>query len=453
MANRTRTRTPNEGLRRLLEQAGWSRSQFALVVNRLGAEAGMELHYDQSAVSHWVGGTVPNPRVRRLIVEAFSRKLHRTVTHAEAGLPPAVSDRAAPGVDTVEEIVDLGRADMDPSRRGVVTAAGLFSAALAVPLFSETAHAAEATPVSPGKQTVRIGAGQVESVRRMTDKIADILDELGGGHARPMAAAFLVNTVVPWLRAEATDAVRKDMWAAASDLVYLTGWMAMYERAHGTAQTYYLKALKLAGRAEDHVTYCRTLRGMSLQASNLGHGPLALKLADSAAEAAPQAGPRLRAFLTGQQAHATSMVGDHRRARSLLAETESALMKADNRRESIGGYDQSAYAFHVSHVLYEGKDLPGSIGALQQALRAQPANERQGRVHFYALLAQRQLEYGHLDAACDSWTRFLEDYEHISSARGDEHFDTMRLRLRPYRNARAVRQLSPRVAEVAALKA
>jgi hypothetical protein len=27
----------------------------------------------------------------------------------------------------------------------------------------------------------------------MTGKVADILDELGGGHARPMAAAFLVN--------------------------------------------------------------------------------------------------------------------------------------------------------------------------------------------------------------------------------------------------------------------
>lgn len=451
MANRTRT--PNEGLARLLKQAEWSRSQFALVINRMGAEAGLELRYDQSAVSHWVGGTVPNPPVRRLIVEAFSRKLHRTVTHAEAGLPLAAFDQAPPGVDTVEGIVDLGRADMDPSRRGVMAAAGLFSAALAVPVFSAPAHATEASPVTPGKQTVRIGAGQVEAVRRMTDKIADILDELGGAHARPMAAAFLVNTVVPWLRAEASDTVKKDMWATAADLVYLTGWMAMYERDHGTAQDYYVKALKLAGRAEDHVTYCRTLRGMSLQASNLGYGPLALKLADSAAEAAPKAGPRLQAFLTGQQAHANSMVGDHRRARSLLAETEAALMKADNRRESIGGYNQSAYAFHISHVLYEGKDLPGSISALQQALKVMPSNERQGRVHFYAVLAQRQLEYGHLEAACESWARFLEDYEHISSARGDEHFDTMRLRLKPFRKAQAVRQLSSRIADVALLKA
>ncbi|CAM5540144.1 hypothetical protein SXANM310S_00559 [Streptomyces xanthochromogenes] len=446
-----RTRTPNESLSRLLEQAKWSRSQFALIVNRMGAEAGMDLHYDQSAVSHWVRGTVPNPPVRRLILEAFSRKLHRTVTHSEAGLPPAVSDQAPSGIDTVEEIVDLGRADMDPSRRGLM-AAGLFSAALAVPLFSGTARAADVPSAAPGK-TARIGAGQVESVRVMTDRIADILDDLGGAHARPMAAAFLVNTVVPWLRAEATDAVRKDMWSAASDLVYLTGWMAMYERDHGTAQTYYLKALKLADRAGDHVTYCRTLRGMSLQASNLGYGPLALELADSAAEAAPGAGPRLQAFLSGQQAHAASMVGDHRRARSLLSATESALMRADNRRESIGGYDQSAYAFHTSHVLYEGKDLPGSIKALQHALRVQPANERQGRVHFNAVLAQRQLEHGHLDAACESWRRFLDDYEFVSSARGDEHFDTMRLRLKPHRNARAVRRLATRVHAVAALKA
>ncbi|MFG3284968.1 hypothetical protein [Streptomyces sp. NPDC048111] len=446
-----RTRTPNEGLGRLLEQAKWSRSQFALIINRMGADAGMDLRYDQSAVSHWVRGTLPNPPVRRLIIEAFSRKLHRTVTHAEAGLPPAARDQAAPGIDTVEEIVDLGRADMDPSRRGVM-AAGLFSAALSVPLFSGTARAADAPPGEPGR-TTRIGAGQVESVRAMTDRIADILDELGGAHARPMAAAFLVNTVVPWLRAEATEKVRKAMWSAASDLVYLTGWMAMYERDHGTAQTYYLKALKLADRAEDHVTYCRTLRGMSLQASNLGYGPLALRLADSAAEAAPKAGPRLQAFLTGQQAHAASMVGDHRRARSLLAATESALMRADNRRESIGGYDQSAYAFHISHVLYEGKDLPGSITALQHALRVQPANERQGRVHFNAVLAQRQLEHGHLDAACASWGRFLDDYEHVSSARGDEHFATMRRRLSPHRKARSVRQLSPRVGAVALLKA
>ncbi|WP_329119311.1 hypothetical protein [Streptomyces sp. NBC_01465] len=442
-----RARTPNTGLRSLLDQANWSERQLAQQVNRLGTETGLKLTYQQPAVAHWLNGAQPREQVRPLILAAFERKLGRPVTHAEAGLtPPATTESD----DTVEELIDLTRADMDPTRRKLVTA-GIFSAALVVPLFeSLTAHADE--PVSPGKKTVRIGEAQVRAVRTMTDRIADILDELGAGHARPMAAAFLTNTVGPWLKAEASQQDRKDMLAAASDLVYLTGWMAMYERAHGLGQTYYVKALRLAADAEDHVTYCRTLRGMSLQASNLRHGQLALNLADSAAEAAPSAGPRLVAFLRGQQAHAEAMVGNKTAAFSRLRETETALSKADNRRDAIGGYDKTAYLFHVSHVLNETGDLPGSIKALQNSLRIQAPNERQGRVHAYAVLAQRQYEHGHLDAACASWGRFLDEYEHISSARGDEHFDTMRKRLRTHSTVRSVRELAGRAHEVATLK-
>ncbi|MGW5433894.1 hypothetical protein ACWET9_43185 [Streptomyces sp. NPDC004059] len=447
----TRKRTPNPALDRLLEQARWTRTQLAQQVNRLGPQAGLQLTYDRTAVAHWIAGTPPKPEVRPLILEALSARLGRPVTHAEAGLQPAHPGVGYEPVDTVEELIDLGRADMDPSRRSVL-AATLFSAALTVPAFSSSARAAD-DPVTPGKATTRIGASQVASVRSMTERIADILDEFGAGHARPMAAAFLVNTVGPWLRAQASEPVKRDMLAAASDLTYLTGWMAMYEKAHGLGQTYYTTALKLADEAGDHVTYCRTLRGMSLQASNLRHGRMALELADSAAEAAPSAGPRLVAFLRGQQAHAASMVGDRRQAHARLREAEEALSRADNRRDAIGGYDQTAYLFHVSHVLMEEGDLAGSIQAMKQSIRVQPAQERQGRVHAYALLAQRQLQYGHVEAACDSWARFLDEYEHVSSVRGDDHFATMRTDLVPYARTRAVKELSSRVRQVAAAKA
>jgi hypothetical protein len=447
----TRKRTPNPALDRLLEQARWTRTQLAQQVNRLGPQAGLHLTYDRTAVAHWIAGTPPKPEVRPLILEAFSARLGRPVTHTEAGLQPTVSGDGSQPADTVEELIDLGRADMDPSRRGVL-AATVFSAALSVPAFQHSARAA-GDPVTPGKVTTRIGASQVASVRSMTERIADILDEFGAGHARPMAAAFLVNTVGPWLRAQAADSVKRDMLAAASDLTYLTGWMAMYEKAHGLGQTYYVKALRLADEAEDHVTYCRTLRGMSLQASNLGHGRMALQLADSAAEAAPSAGPRLVAFLRGQQAHAASMVKDRRQAHARLREAETALSKADNRRDAIGGYDQTAYLFHVSHVLMEEGDLVGSVKAMKQSIRVQPAQERQGRVHAYAVLAQRQLRLGHLDAACESWGRFLNEYEHVSSIRGDDHFATMRSDLAPYAKTRTVRELSARIHEVAAAKA
>jgi hypothetical protein len=286
----------------------------------------------------------------------------------------------------------------------------------------------------------------------MTERIADILDELGGGHARPMAAAFLVNTVTPYLQADSSEAVRKNMLAAASDLVYLTGWMAMYEKAHGLGQRYYMQALELAAAAEDHVTYCRTLRGMALQAANLKHARRALELADSAAEAAPKAGPRLTAFLTGQQAQGAALVGDKRQAFSRLVETESALSKADSRRDSIGGYDQAAYYFHVSSVLYAIGDLSGSIKAMKDSNRLRPPLEKQGRAHANGLLAQRQLEFGHLEASCATWGKFLDDYANLSSARADEHFDILRQGIRPYvKNPRA-REIYDRAGELACQK-
>lgn len=240
-------------------------------------------------MTHWLAGTQPKPQVRAVIVEVLARRLKRPVTHTEAGLTPVPSVRGATQGDAVEDLVDLGTADMNPSRRGVL-AGGLYSAALVVPAFA-TATPAKAAAKIPPRPTTRVGQGQVDTVRRMTEKIADILDELGAGHARPMAAAFLVNTVGPYLKASATGRCAAGMLSAASDLTYLTGWMAMYEREHGTGQTYYLRALDLAREAEDHVTYCRTLRGMSLQASNLRYGSKALEYADSAAEVAPSAGP------------------------------------------------------------------------------------------------------------------------------------------------------------------
>ncbi|MEU7155082.1 hypothetical protein [Streptomyces chrestomyceticus] len=445
----TSRRTSNTSLALLLRQAAWTEQQFANAVNRAGAEAGLTLRYEQSAVAHWLSGTMPRPQVRPVVLEALARRLGRPVTHAEAGFPTRPGGAAPARNAAVEELLDLSRDDMDPSRRGVLQA-GLYSAALAVPLFSDLAGRAEAV-ARPGRAG-RVGAAQVETVRAVTDRVADILDEFGGGHARPMAAAFLVNSVGPWLTAPASEQVHDDLLAAASDLTYLTGWMAMYERAHGLGQRYYVKALHLAGEAKDHLTYCRTLRGMSLQASSLGYGAKALELADSAAAAAPSAGPRLVAFLRGQQAHAASMTGDRHTAITRLREAETALSKADSRRESIGGYDASAYLFHVSHVLYEFKDLPGSIKALNSSLKAQPRQERQGRVHSHALLAQRQFELGHLDAACATWHRFLDDYTEISSARGDAHFATLRTRIRPHHRAKAVRALSERVRHVATVK-
>ncbi|MFE0790429.1 hypothetical protein, partial [Streptomyces mutabilis] len=443
-----RPRTPNTALAALMQAGGIGNAQLARRVNATGRELGVRLHYDKSTVSHWLAGSVPKPEARPVIAEALSRLTGRPVTCAEIGWQVEGGPEGA-GADTVAGVVDLSRADMDPTRRGVLRT-GMYAAALAVPRFEDVSGRLES--VTAGR-TVRIGRSDVATVRTMTDKIADILDQVGAGHARPMAAAWLVNSAGPYLRASGSEETRRDMRAAVADFVYLTGWMAMYENQQGLGQRYYLRALELAGAAEDHVTYCRTLRGMSLQATHLGHGKKGLELADAAAEAAPAAGPRLQAFLRGQQAAAAAMSGARTTALTRLRQAEAALSRADDRRDAVGGYDQAAYYFHEAHVRWHLGDQAASVTALERSNAARSPLERQGRLHCLGVTAERQYRMRHIEAACRTWHAFLDHHITLSSARGDEHLKTMLRALPAHRTVAGVTELEDRARQVAAQKA
>ncbi|NEA61480.1 transcriptional regulator [Streptomyces sp. SID12488] len=329
---------------------------------------------------------------------------------------------------------------MDPSRRSVI-GAGLFSVALTVPNWPDVVGRMDAALKG---RTQRVGMSEVDMVIAMTERVSDLDDQIGGRHARPMAAAFLVNTVAPYLRADAPDHVRKAMMAAASDLCYLTGYMAVDEGVHGVAQQYYLKALELAGASEDHLTYCTTLRGMSVQAVDLGHGQEAMRLADAAAAASPDAGPRMRAFLAGQQAHAAAQTGERNKALRYLREAEVTMDKAESRAKIFGSYDPAALKYHTSQVRYELGGRVGAVEALQQADKLRHVVYRRTRVHRRGLLAERQLAVGHLEAACTTWNLALGDYPLVQSGRADQRVRNIFKLIRPYLGNPAARELYER---------
>lgn len=432
-------REPNTALSRLLAESGWTFSQFAMAVNRVGTQSGVPLRYDDSAVSHWLDGTMPRKVVRPFLLEALSQKLERPVTHADAGLPappPGTSTRP----DTLEGLMELGRQDMDPSRRGVL-GAGLFSVALTIPDWPDTVG--RLTAVETGT-TRRIGYREVDAVAAMTEKVSELDDQFGGRHARPMAAAFLVNTVVPHLQADAPDDVRKALLSATSDLLYLTGFMAVDEGLHGLAQRYYVKALELAGAAEDHLTYCTTLRGMSLQAVDLGHNSHALRLANAAAAASPNAGPRMRAFLAGQQAHSYAATGDRHNALTFIKEAEVAMDRAESRAKAFGSYAPSSLAYHVSQVRYALGDKAGAVESLKESDRLRNSHYRRSSVRYNALLAERQLELGHLEEACLTFDKVLDDYPLVQSGSADDKVRNLQALIRPHLRNRTAQSVYER---------
>lgn len=422
-------REPNEGLGRLLDEADWTLGQLATAINRAGDEAGLSVRADKTNVSHWLRGTMPREKVRPLILEALSRRLGRQVTHAEAGLPaPKAKTKTEDHPSTVEGLVHLGRQDMDPSRRSVL-GAGLYSVALTIPGWQDVLGRTEA--IHSGRAG-RIGFSDVDMVIQMTEKVSELDDQFGGRHARPMAATFLVNTVATYLRADAPDDVRKAMLSAASDLSYLTGYMAVDEGLHGLAQSYYLKALELAGASEDHLTYCTTLRGMSVQAVDLGHGADAVRLADAAAAASPKAGPRMLAFITGQQAHSAAQQGNRTEALRRIREAEAAMERAENRSKAFGSYDPAALNYHISQVRFELGDVHGSIDALEESNKLRFSVYRRGNVRMRAILAERQLQVGHLEEAVKTWNEALDDYPMVQSGRADQRIKNMRSLIRPH---------------------
>ncbi|MEU9334077.1 transcriptional regulator [Streptomyces sp. NPDC048290] len=317
---------------------------------------------------------------------------------------------------------------MDPSRRGVLSVA-LFSVAVTVPDWPDVVGRIEAA--QKGART-RIGMSDVHTVTAMTEQLSTMDDQFGGRTARPLAAAFLVNTVAPFLRTDGPEDVRKAMMSAASDLCYLTGYMAVDEGLHGLAQRYYLKALEFAGASEDHLTYCTTLRGMSVQAVNLGQGPTAKRLADAAAAASPQAGPRMRAFLVGQQAHAAAQIGDRRSALLYLHAAEVAMDKAESRGKVFGSYDPAALNYHTSRVRFEMGDVHGAIAAMEESDRLRDDIYRRTRAHHRAILAEQQLSVGYLEAACHTWGLALDDYPLVNSGRIDQRMTDMFHLIRPH---------------------
>ena len=220
--------------------------------------------------------------------------------------------------------------------------------------------------------------------------------------------------------------------------------MAVDEGLHGLAQRYYLKALELAGAADDHLTYCTTLRGMSLQAVDLGHNAYALRLANAAAAASPGAGPRMRAFLAGQQAHSYAATGDRHNALMFIREAEAARDKAESRAAAFGSYDTSSLAYHVAQVQYGLGDRVGSVRNLKLSSKLRHSVYRRTRIRYDALLAERQLELGHLEAACATWSRVLDDYPLVQSGQADERIRSMKSLIRPYIRNRYAKELYER---------
>jgi hypothetical protein len=208
-----RTRKRNEALRILNEEANWTNDNFASAVNRVAAETGVVLHYDRTAVSHWLSGSCPRPAVRAIIAEALSRRLSRPILVSDIGLEKTehgVPPLAAVDVTGVVALLQLARADLDTAKRSALRTAPYCLDRTVLSGLPAGRGDSRATPPSPSSHS------QLDAISTMTSAFATADAQFGGGHARSALTAYLVTDVAPWLQANAHAAASHRHEALAS---------------------------------------------------------------------------------------------------------------------------------------------------------------------------------------------------------------------------------------------
>ncbi|MCZ4102551.1 Tat pathway signal protein [Streptomyces sp. H39-C1] len=436
-------RERNTKLTAVIKELGWSQAQVAARFVRVAAEieATELLGTSRSHVSMWVLGTQPAGAAPAILCEVLSRGLQRPVTPAEIGLGPTAP--GAPTVDlwpadTLTALLDLGGSDLDMERRQVLANTAYSAAGLSLPgqsWWDQAPHQAHARRSS----TLRVGRSEIEAIREMTAFFSRRDQQRGGGDGRAAVVAYLRTEVAAYLNGTfPTDAIRRELYSAAGELVYLCGWMAFDASQQAVAQRYLTLAVRLAAEADDPPLAGHILRALAHQAVDLGHRNQALDLGAASIERKRYtlATPREKALIGVVHARSLAAAGRKRDALAALLRAENDLDAATSgghEPSRVFFFSEASLAHETACALRDLGDLEGAQREFQRSVRTR--GQAFGRTHAVTLgyLGAVQAQQGSIEAACATWTRALDAMEGVHSGRAHDTVISMRRALSPYR--------------------
>ncbi|MFE1957716.1 tetratricopeptide repeat protein [Streptomyces sp. NPDC059479] len=288
------------------------------------------------------------------------------------------------------------------------------------------------TAAAESGATVNVGSGEVAAVRHMAKTLGDAAAELGGGHARHLAVRYLTEDVRPWLEGTYTQATGRALFAAVAQLAHLAGWMAQDEGNQGLAQEYYKESYGLAADAGDAELAATALRGLAVQAIDLGYRAAAVRLSEECVGYARHLDePRAIAYYNATLANAAAADGDRRTATKSLAASQTAIERAPKTPgESWAAHYSPGRWAHESGMILAGLgDLGAAEEHLHHALDIHGLDRRRTRAIVLADLGQVRLRRDDIDGAFVAWDEFLDCANGLHSMKVHDAVHDMRARL------------------------
>ncbi|WP_255953963.1 Tat pathway signal protein [Streptomyces odontomachi] len=290
------------------------------------------------------------------------------------------------------------------------------------------------------KGTQRVGRGDVRSVREMTLAFSRIDQRRGGGHGRRALVQYLREEVAGYLVGRfPDDRTLRDMFSAAAEASYLSGWMAFDNGEHEIAEPYFALGLKLAARAVDAPLSGHILRAMAHQALDLGLCDTALNLSSAsiAGQRYQSATPRERALITVVHARCLAATGQKNASARALARAEDDLRNAHDGIEEPTRtffFGEASLAHEMACTLRELNDHKGAIGQFERGVRTRGTEFKRTHAVTLGYLGATQIATGTVEEACATWSKALDAIEEgIYSGRARQRVVEMRQLLSPYR--------------------
>jgi hypothetical protein len=445
----TRLRSANGDLERVWARTGWSRKELARRVNRRGQSRGLHLNTDASRVRAWFAGQQPQLPVPAILCELFSEHFGYPVLLEAIGLAADADTDIGLSYQsslrtTVAVVADLGRNDVH--RRGFLCSAPFVAAAAVAPSRDWLLATLDATRPRPGG---RVGHEQVAAIREAFNVYQEADVMRGGGHARRALAQYVTGQVLPLVRnADPETDSGASLFAAASQHVYLLGWMASDDGRQALAQRYLLQSLRLAQASGDAKFGAHVLAGLSDQAGMLGYPREALQLATAGRHGLSRAySPACAADLWALQARAHAALGESREAAHAVAQSEAAFTNVHRDDEP-----EWARFIDTAYLTGEWANAFGDIArpaestrfARRSAAEARHQNRARRGALSQAALARAALTSGHLDAAVDNANRALDLAVTVKSSRCAHAITDLRARIQPFHTVTLARDFDER---------
>lgn len=373
------------------------------------------------------------------LVKVLDLKLSDPVVEDAAG-----SGHSDPG-DTVASVIQLGRRDVN-RRQFVAASSGYALAALGLPDLDSITRRTRNHAGAP----VHVGKGEVAAIRQMVRALGDAAAELGGGHARHLAVRYLTEDVDRWLNGTWTEIIGRDLYAATSQLVHLAGWMAQDEGNQGLAQQYYAHSYRLAAEAGEAELAATALRGLAVQATDLGYRAAAVRLSEACVDQAKAIDdPKALAYYQSTLADAAALDGDRKTAIHNLTASQVNIERAalESGESWASHFSIGRWAHSSGMVLARLGEYEAAQDHLHHALDIHGLDRRRSRATCLADLGTVRLRQDDVDGAIAAWNDFLDCADGVQSVKVHDAVNDMRARLHRFQGVAGVHELDERARE------